>query len=300
MQTGPAFEACGIQEEDIENFSEYEDVLTSFNCTICLGIVKDPVVCPECEGLYCSGCWKMLKIGGKGCSLCKRSTDMVKANKFIYDVLNKLRIKCPNCEKGGIPYSTFLLHEELCIINNKYGDIEELKKILSEKKKELTEVKTNVANQRAPMLSRDEIRKRLVTSVLDTTQKMTLYKAAIQGRLFDFKDLVENKHFPILEEVSAHSYYWTPLHYAMHYGKEEIIFYILDTMEAKGELNYVMNLQSDDNRCPIKCLLKSNSVPNDVKIKIIQKIFDKYEFDISKELVQELKNRNLENLIKKK
>lgn len=293
-----AFEGCGINEDIIENYNDYADILSSLTCVICLDVVKDPVECPKCESLYCAGCWKMIKISGKKCVLNCGEENMVKANKFIYNKLNKLRIKCPNCNKGGISYSTYVLHEELCSINDKYAQIKELKRVLEEKDKEIQSSRAGISN--VPLLSKEEIRKRLVTFHLGVQQKMELYKAAIEGRLADFKDLVNNKKYPILEEVSAHNYYWTPLHYAMHYGKIEIVFYILDTMKAKGELNNAMNLKSDDNRCPIQCLLKSNSVPMETKRKIIQMLFEKYEFDVSRELLQEMKNRNLEYLIPKK
>ena len=292
-----AFEGCGISEDIIENYSDYAEVLPSLTCVICLDVVKDPVECPKCESLYCAGCWKMIQISGKKCVLNCGEANMVKANMFIYNILNKLRIKCPNCNKGGITYSTYVLHEELCTINDKYGQIEELEKILQEKEKEISSSQGVLVKK--PILSKEEIRKRLVTFNLGVNQKMELYKAAIEGRLADFRDLVTYKKYPILEEVSAHNYYWTPLHYAMHYGKTEIVFYILDTMKERGELNNAMNLKSDDNRCPIQCLLKSNSVPMDSKKKIIKMLFDKYDFDISKELLQEMKNRNLESLIPK-
>ena len=285
-----------ISEDIIENYSDFAEVLPSLTCVICLDVAKDPVSCPKCECLYCAGCWKMIKISGSQCVLKCGEENMVKANKFIYNILNKLRIKCPNCKKGGITYSTYVLHEELCTINEKYGATKELERVLQEKISELSSSK--IGNINAPILSKEEVRKRLVTFNLGVNQKMELYKAAIEGRLADFKDLVTYKKYPILEEVSAHNYYWTPLHYSMHYGKTDIVCYILDTMQQRGDLNYAMNLQSDDNRCPIQCLLKSNTVPLEAKKSIIKMLFERYTFDVSRELIQELKNRNMENLIK--
>lgn len=292
-----AFEGSGLSEDIIENYEDFSEVLQSLQCVICLDVVKDPVQCPICESLYCAGCWKMLKISGKKCSMKCGSEDTVKANKFVYNILNKLKIKCPNCHKGGITYSAYVLHEELCTINEKYGQQAELERVLQEKVKEITNIKSGHANKNMP--SKEEIRRRLVTAKLQVNQKMELYKAAIEGRLADFKDLVLKKGYPILEEVSAMNYYWTPLHYAMHYGKVEIINFILDTMKARGDLNIAMNLQSSDNRCPIQCLLKSNAVTIDVKKNIIVMLFQRYDFDISRELLQEIRNRNLEGLIPK-
>ena len=59
---------------------------------------------------------------------------------------------------------------------------------------------------------------------------MILYQAAVKGELSDFKKLID-KNYPLLEEVSAANFFWTPLHYAMHYGKMEIAFYILDILK---------------------------------------------------------------------
>ena len=37
----PTFQGSGINEDQIENFSEYEEILNSLNCCICLEIVKN-------------------------------------------------------------------------------------------------------------------------------------------------------------------------------------------------------------------------------------------------------------------
>ena len=70
----------------------------------------------------------------------------------------------------------------------------------------------------SPRLTKEQLRQKYITVNLNLNQKMELYSAAVEGRLNDFRRLVFDKHYPPLEEVSARSYYWTPLHYALHYA----------------------------------------------------------------------------------
>ena len=55
-----------------------------------------------------------------------------------------------------------------------------------------------------------KIRQELITHNLTSNQKMELYKATIEGRVLDFKFMVLDKGYNILEEVSAANFYWTP------------------------------------------------------------------------------------------
>jgi len=128
---------------------------------------------------------------------------------------------------------------------------------------------------------------------------MELYNAAVEGRLNDFKDFVINKKYPFLEEVSAHNYFWTPLHYAMHYGQIDIIFFIMEQLKSQGTVELAMKLQSDDGRCPLLCLLRSNSLHIDKKKEIIEKFLTRYTFEISNEVRKEMRNRDMEQILKK-
>lgn len=306
MSTG--FTGSGISEEQIENFVEYADILGSLACCICLDVVKNPVECTNCESLYCEECWNLLKISNKKCVI-NCIAPVVKANTFVYQILNKLLIKCTSCKKGGIPYDKYILHADSCIMSLKYGTKDELSKILKEKKKLLEDLKSklNHTNSASTLmstycivekLSKEEIRQKLITFSLTVNQKMELYNAAVEGRLNDFKSLVINHKYPLLEEVSAHNYYWTPLHYAMHYGKIDIVCFILDSLKEQGKLDLGMKLQSNDNRCPILCLLKSNALSYEIKKDYLERIFKRYSFEISPEVTKEIKNRNFDHLLK--
>ena len=303
-----SFEGSGIPDDDIENYAEYAAVIDSVKCCICLDVVKNPVECSGCESLYCEECWNMWRTKGNKCAN-RCSNDVVKANSFVFQILEKLRIRCNNCGKGGISYSKYLLHNDRCILGNKLGKLEELRNIINERnqklmqlQKELEDLKNNNETAKSYViverLSKEQLRQKFVTFSLSVQQKMDLYQATIEGRLKEFRRLVEEKHFPMLEEVSAHNYFWTPLHYAMHYGKWDIIEYILDAKNKEGQLENVMRLQSNDNRCPLMCLIKSNALGIEDKKKILEKCLTRYKFEISPEVMRELRNRNMEGIVK--
>ena len=146
--------------------------------------------------------------------------------------------------------------------------------------------------------TKEELRKMYITNNLDINEKMALYSYAVEGNLTEFKKCIEERGYPILEEVSAKTFYWTPLHYAMQYGKVEIIIYIMKYLEKKGMLENAMKLESNDNRDPLSCLLKSNAIQNQVKRSTLQEILKhNFQFTISNEVKREIRNRNLEDLL---
>ena len=145
--------------------------------------------------------------------------------------------------------------------------------------------------------SQDELRNELITNKLDVNSKMVLYQQTVRGDLNEFKKLID-KGFPILEEVSAAKYYWTPLHYAMHYGKMEIAFYILDLLTQQGKYNMAMELQSNDNRTPVLCLLKSNALSLSDKKEYFTRLVQRYKIYCDERTMKEIKNRNLEDIYK--
>ena len=229
-----------------------------------------------------------------------------KANKFVFGLLEKFLLKCPLCHEGGLSYQKFLLHYDCCIIANKYGTIEELTKLEKEKDEEIEKLKQDIEKLKNNSykveadikFNQDEIRKELITNKLDVNSKMILYQAAVKGELSDFKKLI-NRGFPLLEEVSAAKFYWTPLHYAMHYGKMEIAFYILDTLKEQGKYKMAMALESNDNRTPVLCLLKSNALSLSDKREYFTELVQRYQINCDDRTLREIKNRNLEEIYKK-
>ena len=303
----PVFQGSGINEDQIENYQENQEMLKSLACCICLDIVKNPVECSKCESLYCEECWRTMEISGKDCVLhCKKP--IIKANKFVYQILEKLKIRCENCNQGDISYSKYILHEQSCTLSKKFGSISELEKVVKEKNNEIKELeekikmlKNNNLEAKSKIeqkISKDDLRKMYITNKLEINEKMALYSYAVEGNLHEFKKCIEERGYPILEEVSAKSFYWTPLHYAMHYGKVEIIIYIMSYLEKRGILENAMKLESNDNRDPLSCLLKSNAIQNQVKRDTLREILKHhFKFSISNEVKREIRNRNLEDLL---
>jgi hypothetical protein len=311
------FEGSGISETLVDNFEEYKEMIKSLYCCICLDIVKSPFECENCESLYCEDCWAMMKIAGKKCVI-NCTAPVQKANKFVRDMLSKLKIKCETCNKSGIAYDIYIKHTEACLINRKISTVEELTKVVKEKETkideltaELESLKMNGSKIATPgdggfssslitnSMTKEEIRKVLITFNLPVNQKMELYNAAIEGKITEFKDMVLNKKYPVLEEVSAHNYYWTPFHYAMHYGQIQIIYFIFEYLKNNNILELAMRLQSDDGRCPLLCLLRSNGLNINKKREIMDKLLGNYNFEISNEVRKEMRNRDMESILKK-
>ena len=192
------------------------------------------------------------------------------------------------------------------IIANKNESIEELTKIEKEKDEGEIKLKQDIEKQNNNSykdvadlkFNQDEIRKELITNKLDVNSKMELYQAAVKGELSEFKKLI-NRGFPLLEEISVAKYYWTPLHYAMHYGKMEIAFFILDTLKESGKFKMAMALESNDNRTPVLCLLMSSSLSLSDKKEYFTELVKRYQINCNDDTLREIKKSNLEEIYKK-
>jgi hypothetical protein len=146
----------------------------------------------------------------------------------------------------------------------------------------------------------NEVRQKFITSLLSSEEKAFLYKTTISGDLEGFKHLMNIKKYPIFEEISLKGFFWTPLHYAMYYGKLNIISYILKSCESKGILNLVIRLKSSDNRCPLLCLIRSNSLSINEKVDLLDNILSFFNgLFISNEVLKEGKTKDIEKVLKK-
>lgn len=137
----------------------------------------------------------------------------------------------------------------------------------------------------------------LITNKLNVNSKMTLYQAAEKRELNDFKKLI-TREFPLFEEISASNFYLTPLHYAIHYGKMEIAFYILDTLKDQGKYRMAMESESNDHRTSVLCLLKSNTLSLLDKMEYFIKLLQRYEVYPDERSLREIKNTNLDDIYK--
>ena len=106
----------------------------------------------------------------------------------------------------------------------------------------------------------------------------------------------KHKPFNIFEEVSAPGNYWTTFHYAMFYGKWNIIRFIIETLTLKGRIDVGLKLQGSEGNCPLLCLLKSNSLEHEVKKNIFDKIITNFVVPISDEVRSLLEIRGFTDL----
>ena len=297
---------CGIDKKFISNYDEYKLLLDEMICPICLKILLDPIECNKCEAIICENCYFILKSADKNCfnEGCKGT--YIKANKFVREILSNLSIKCYGCNKDNIRYTDYLEHIKTCesylsnpilkklvIINQKTEEIERLKK---EKENLVKEAK------KKNMITDQELRARYLTNKLQTNDKMNYYQSVIDGNLEAYKRYIQGTYgqaYNIFEEVSAPGYGWTTFHYAMHYGKWNIIKFIIEYLFSQNKIEIGFRLKSKDGRCPLLCLLKSNALKPDVKRDVFNKIITNFTIPVSDEVKKELNNRGLNDLAAK-
>ena len=298
---------CGIDKKYISNFSDYELLLDEMLCPICLKVLLDPIECNKCQAIICENCHFILKSADKNCFNEGCDGKYIKANKYIRNILNELEIKCQGCQKDNIRYTDYLIHIKSCEeylknpilnkiiqINKKTEEIEKLKK----EKEELVK-----AAKKKSLGDEIELRKKYLTNKLSTDNKVKFYKSAIEGNLELYKMYVTgtpyNPPFNILEEVSAPGYGWTTFHYAMHHAKWNIIKFIIEYLISKDKIGIALRLKSNDGRCPLLCLFKSNILKNEVKRETFDKIISNFTIPICEDARKELENRGMKDLLEK-
>jgi len=223
----------GIKLCFIENYEQNKSIIENMICCVCLNVIIKPFECTLCETFICEECLQIIQIAGKKCVLTKCKGNYRKANKFVREVLSTLKITCEFCSKGNLSYQEYVNHLDKCYHYESSTEIQLLKQI-KEKEDKIAELQKEFDNKKTTStpnklkdpyssMSKEGLRAALISFNLPINQKMELYNSCVEGRLEEFKNLVVSKKYPMLEEVSAHNYYWTPLHYAMHYGQIEII-----------------------------------------------------------------------------
>ena len=80
---------------------------------------------------------------------------------------------------------------------------------------------------------------------------MEIYTAATQGKLDLMKEIIEEKKFSVLEEVSKSGYFWTAFHFASHYGKPQVLQYIIDVYADSPNKFDIYNIQTVEGKTPL-------------------------------------------------
>ena len=140
----------------------------------------------------------------------------------------------------------------------------------------------------------------LLKNELRVKEKMEFYNSVIDDDLELFKSYIvgnsKRKPYSIFEEVSAQGYNWTTFHYAMHYGRWNIIKFIIEYLIQLDKLNFALSLKTNDKRCPLLCLLKSNHLKNKEKKNILSKIISSFHITLSNEVEKEIYNRKMDEV----
>jgi SNF2 family DNA or RNA helicase len=87
-----------ISQQILELESRYKNLLSS-NCYICLDTIKDPVMEPNCQNIFCGKCllkWIEQNQHNPTCPLCRRKIHL---NEIIYIDNNSNKISRKNCDK---------------------------------------------------------------------------------------------------------------------------------------------------------------------------------------------------------
>ena len=87
-------------------------------------------------------------------------------------------------------------------------------------------------------------RKRFLTKQHSIPEKMELYNSSTKGNLDELKNIITNKKYSLVEEVSKAGYYWTVFHYASHYGHAKVLQFLIESFENSADKFEIFNLQT--------------------------------------------------------
>lgn len=85
-------------------------------------------------------------------------------------------------------------------------------------------------------------RKKYLTKQHSIPEKMELYNSSTKGNLDELKNIVANKKYSLVEEVSKAGYYWTVFHYASHYGHAKVLQFLIEQYENHPDKYDIFNL----------------------------------------------------------
>ena len=128
---------CVIENEAYKSFKDL------IKCIICNQILKDPIMCKECQKVFCKSCLDNWKNNSKKCpNKCKKPKYVKNIDKHA--MLSLISFRCKNC-KEEIKYDNVQSHLSLGCEKNLVEDrlvdsIYIKKKLRKLSKKEITEI----------------------------------------------------------------------------------------------------------------------------------------------------------------
>ena len=98
-----------LDKADIVNIEECKAIESVIICTICDGVVVDPLQCVECENLFCRSCIEQWQKRSNSCPF-KCQNFKLKKNKMMNNILKNVKFKCSKGCKMIIPYDELKEH----------------------------------------------------------------------------------------------------------------------------------------------------------------------------------------------
>lgn len=102
-----------IDISDVVNLHSFENIKQFAVCSICTGILINPVQCVSCENCFCKSCISDWLSKSKSCPFkCKHTS--FKESRLIKSLLEPLIVKCPNDCNAEVKYEDLQAHEQTC------------------------------------------------------------------------------------------------------------------------------------------------------------------------------------------
>jgi len=107
-----------ICEELVVNKSFFKEVENDLTCSICNGLLVDPILCVECENPFCSTCiGEWIKKNNSCVMKCQKPFKSKSINRLNKNMMEKVILKCNFCN-AELNLLTFPAHLSICEDNN--------------------------------------------------------------------------------------------------------------------------------------------------------------------------------------
>ena len=104
-----------LEQDNLVNKEVFESITDIATCSICTGIVFQPLQCNKCENCFCKSCIAIWKQKDTLCPFKCSDSEFKDPSRIIKNMLSKLIFNCPfNCDKK-INYDDLALHESKCV-----------------------------------------------------------------------------------------------------------------------------------------------------------------------------------------
>jgi hypothetical protein len=127
-----------LDSQNVVNQDYYKEIKDNIICSICKGILYNPVQCSKCQNCFCKKCIDKWKEENKKCPNDCNEAEYQEC-KMKNDILFKLKITCVGCGKE-INYNEAQQHHDSCCPHKTSADmnIKKMRKIPEIKIKKLT------------------------------------------------------------------------------------------------------------------------------------------------------------------